>query len=632
MPPNTEQSKETQMIRMAIMLFLAWFATTNAEIVKVENRGVADEHIKCEWKNEQGVPCVTINKSVNTNFIARKINPTKIIYKDDIEKYQLTDLTKVLKFVNNVSIVQSGPAGQQTSLFMRGSNSNHTLVLLNGIPINDQSTTNGAYDFGQDFMTNVIAVEVYKGSAGAHFGADAIGGAVNLISDIEYDNKINVSGANGTKGIDLNYFRYIDDWEVNLKAGLVEAKTESALAGGTDKDGAENKSLALTVKKWFSHNLQFRTHFFTRNTYADLDGHQLVLQEGFDADNNLYALQTGIDYDTRNSKNYITLHSHSYARDYNSPNNELDEYNSDAYVIRAEHKNLWSDKLTFGIGFEHKIDEATFTNRGSYNSSLSSDYDNTGIFTNVAYMFADGLSTSLHLRTDDNDVIGNNSSYKFGLLKENFIPELDLKLSHSTGFKNPSLYELAGADNYGYVGNSNLDSEQSKTNEIGLEYKGFTVNLFETEISNPITYSYPTYVNGEGILKQSGVELGYAIIGDDDSLNLFASSLSSKKTNGADQLRRPEWSLGMNYVKQLDKGLNLITNYNFVGQHFDIHNSNYSTIRMPETHLLDVGLTKDYYGIEYGVKISNLLDEIYQSPHGFSQDGMKFNFVLKSKF
>ena len=300
MPPRnvTEQGDSMRIL----LIFLAWIVTANAEIVKVEKRGVADDIIKCEWNNEQGVPCVTINKSPNTNIVSRKINPTKIIYQTEIEKYQLTDLTKVLQFVNNVSIVQSGPTGQQSSLFMRGSNSNHTLVLLNGIPINDQSTTNGAFDFGQDFMSNVIAVEVYKGSAGAHFGADAIGGAVNIISDIDYDNKINLSGANGAKGVDINYFTYVEDWQVNFKSGLTDTETESALAGGTDKDGAENKSFALTVKKWFTHNLQFRTHFFTRNTYADLDGHSLALQEGFDADNNLYALQTGVDYDTRKSR------------------------------------------------------------------------------------------------------------------------------------------------------------------------------------------------------------------------------------------------------------------------------------------------------------------------------------------
>ena len=178
--------------------------------------------------------------------------------------------------------------------FMRGSNSNHTLVLLNGIPINDQSTTNGAYDFGQDFMSSVLGVEVYKGSAGAHFGADAIGGAVNIVTDIDYEKKISISGADGNRNIKVNYAKYFGDWQIGIKSGYSEAKTQSALAGGTDKDGAENLSMALTIKRWFTEKLQFRTHFFTRNTYALLDGHSLALQEGYDADNNLYALQLSL--------------------------------------------------------------------------------------------------------------------------------------------------------------------------------------------------------------------------------------------------------------------------------------------------------------------------------------------------
>ena len=75
---------------------------------------------------------------------------------------------------------------------MRGSGSNHTLT-LNGIPINDQSTTNGIHDFGQDFIQTVQQIEVYKGSNGSHFGPDAIGGAINF-TDVDYNNSLSVSG------------------------------------------------------------------------------------------------------------------------------------------------------------------------------------------------------------------------------------------------------------------------------------------------------------------------------------------------------------------------------------------------------------------------------------------------------
>jgi outer membrane cobalamin receptor len=53
---------------------------------------------------------------------------------------------------------------------------------------------------------------------------------------------------------------------------------------------------------------------------------------------------------------------------------------------------------------------------------------------------------------------------------------------------------------------------------------------------------------------------------------------------------------------------------------------------MPETHLLDIGITKNYYGIDLGLSISNVFDQDYERPHGFSQDGRKINFILKRRF
>ena len=81
----------------------------------------------------------------------------------------------------DINITQSGPKGQQASMFMRGTGSNHTLVMINGIPINDQSTTQGLHDFGVDFIQTIQQIEVYPGSSAAHFGTNAIGGAVNII-------------------------------------------------------------------------------------------------------------------------------------------------------------------------------------------------------------------------------------------------------------------------------------------------------------------------------------------------------------------------------------------------------------------------------------------------------------------
>ena len=142
--------------------------------------------------------------------------------------------------------------------FFRGSESNHTLVLLNGIPINDQSTTNGIHDFGQDFIQTIQQVEVYKGSNGSHFGPDAIGGAINFITDIDYNNRYSISGFNlNNNSLNYNQTKITDNgWHLNFKGAANQIKSDSAIAKGTEKDGAQNYQLNLNANKWINENLK----------------------------------------------------------------------------------------------------------------------------------------------------------------------------------------------------------------------------------------------------------------------------------------------------------------------------------------------------------------------------------------
>ena len=142
------------------------------------------------------------------------------------------------------------------------------------------------YDVGQEFMFNVQQINVYKGSAGAHWGADAVGGAINFITTVDYAKKINVSGADNDKTISGNYYTNIDGYDISLSAGQHKSKNVSALSGANEKDGTNNKSVAVNVSKWYDL-LHWRTSFFTRNTFTDLDGHNVSIQDGKWSDNSL---------------------------------------------------------------------------------------------------------------------------------------------------------------------------------------------------------------------------------------------------------------------------------------------------------------------------------------------------------
>ena len=504
----------------------------------------------CNWKDN--IPCLTIIP--NSNQLDYKIKPSDIITQKDIKKFNLIDLTKVLNFVNGTNAVQSGPIGQQSSLFLRGTNSNHTLVLLNGIPINDFSTPTGAFDFGQDFMYNVSMIQVYKGASASKFGADAIGGAVNIITFVNHQNNI----ATTDKSISGNYYKNINDWDISIQGGGYKDKDKSALSGGTDKDSINNKSLAINVNKWFN-NINFRSTLFTRNTFANIDGHSLDVQDGF-SDNNFYALQSGLDYKTKDYTNYITLHTQAYDRQY-----ESDQYKSSNYFFKIGHQ-----ANTYGLGLDYKYDE-----------SLTEDDDNVSLFANYNYSIF-----SLGARKDS-----DNETYSVGLFKS-LTDKLDIRANHSTGYKKKTLWTI---------------EEDSKTNEVSLDYSNLTLSLFQSDT---------------GIQNQDGAEISYK----KDNFNIFASHLNSKK-NGVVQLRRPKWKAGFNHILDINK-FNLLTDYSFIGESYDVHNSNWSTIKMKELHLINFGIEKNGFTLN----INNLLNQSYEMPHGFTGEDRQFTLGYNKKF
>ena len=177
----------------------------------------------CKWDNRAGIPCITVSKTPNTSLFNQDNVNKIVITKEDIINSGAVDTNDILKLVSGLDVFQSGQRGQQTSIFTRGSESNHTLVLLNGIAINDQSVTDGLHDFGQDFIQTIQQIEVFKGANGAHFGPSAIAGAINFVTDVDYTNSYSSStilfqNLLKNNSFDNNYTKITKNgWHLNLK-------------------------------------------------------------------------------------------------------------------------------------------------------------------------------------------------------------------------------------------------------------------------------------------------------------------------------------------------------------------------------------------------------------------------------
>ena len=105
-----------------------------------------------------------------------------IITRQQIQERGYQSVAEALFTVPGVNLAPTGGLGQQTSLFTRGTNSNHTLVLIDGIPVNDPSTPAGAFDFGQDLLGDTERIEIIRGPFSSLYGSGALGGAINLVT------------------------------------------------------------------------------------------------------------------------------------------------------------------------------------------------------------------------------------------------------------------------------------------------------------------------------------------------------------------------------------------------------------------------------------------------------------------
>ena len=124
----------------------------------------------CEWNNKKGMPCLTLFSAPNTSKLTEKTLGKTVITKKQMVESGYNDVRGILEHIDGIDVYSDGPRGQKTSVFMRGTNSNHTLVLLNGIPINDQSSPKAMFDFGYDFLQGLQQIEIYKGASGAFLG------------------------------------------------------------------------------------------------------------------------------------------------------------------------------------------------------------------------------------------------------------------------------------------------------------------------------------------------------------------------------------------------------------------------------------------------------------------------------
>ena len=213
-----------------------------------------------------------------------------VLTEADIRSQQSITLSAILQELPGVNVTQSGGLGAQSSLRIRGAESDQTLVLINGIRVNDPSSPDGAFDFGNLLAGNIERVEVLRGASGVTWGSQAVGGVVNITTRSPTE-ELSVFaqgeyGAQDTLRLVSNASGKFGPVGLSIGAGYVRTDGISAFSGGTEADGYRQYSTSGQLQVELTDTIRFEASGYYADSRVDNDS----VFPPFSSDNSQYSL------------------------------------------------------------------------------------------------------------------------------------------------------------------------------------------------------------------------------------------------------------------------------------------------------------------------------------------------------
>lgn len=602
-----------------------------------------------------------------------------VITAADIERRQYRSVIDALRSVPNLTVMPSGGGiGKLTVVFARGTESNHTLFLLDGIELNDPASADGAADLSHIHIDDVERIEILNGPQGTLYGSDALGAVIQVFTRKggdktsawgraeagSFNTFTQSAGASGTKGR-LSWSVSGQHTDTDGISALGDAFRQGD--GTLDDDRHENSNLATRLVYDFSESASIDFSGRYTRTENDLDLNSTYASDDSDSHGSYDQLLLGVNarialFDGA-SEHRLGL---SYTNQEREDRDDFDANNPDDASL--ERNRGWKRKIelqndvyafenhviTFGLEREEdrvrsglNIDLFDYFKNepANLNSSVRADLYNNAAYLQDQFSFGK-LSGTAGLRVDDHELFDLETTWRLALSRQLSASGTRIRGSYATGFKAPTANQLfvdTQSDFGPFVGNPDLRPETSRGWEIGADHSlrsGHSVGLtyFEQRIRNLIDsvfiFNAPDTPPDEVIpstnenisrVKIHGVEFSASgKLAERLAADLGASwSRSENRSTGTLLRRRPlrKASLSLDYTPSNSTQFSLESIY--VGPRNDLDAVNFVDIRRGgyTLHNLTANHTATKHLTLHG-RISNLTDKDYEEPHGFAQPGI----------
>ena len=579
-----------------------------------------------------------------------------VITADEIADRQIQTLPDLLKEVPGLNVVQTGGPGGQTSVFMRGTNSNHTKVLVDGIDVSDPSSPIGTFDFGQFLTQDIQKVEILRGPQSGLYGSDAIGGVVNVITKSgsgpaqfsagaeagSFDTFNQAAGVSGS----LDRFHYAANVG-HMHSGATPVTPLDLLAPGERRIDDDYDNLTGSTKLGFDVTDHFDVGLVARYT----DSHLRLTGENYqnfpaDFPDSAQSANDTRQYYTRAIGHVISFDgaleqtlgiAYSSVKSFEtSPESPESDFFGERVKIDWQGNIRLATDEKLVLGAEHQRDEMTVPLSAS--TTIDSGY------AELQSSIGDAVFNTVSVRYDDNDRFGGKVTYRVAPAYVIQDTGTKFKASVGTGFKAPTLSQMfQNFPDFGFFANPNLKPESSLGYDLGIEQAllGDTVRFgatyFRNNIKNLIedNSDFTTYTN-VGRAVTEGVE-SFAAYQPRQDLNFRLDYTYTQATDDIlhqELLRRPKHKIDLNTAWHATDRLSLNATVLSVSSWID-GNRDFSILRLTAPGYTTMNLAAAYnltgnltiYG-----RVNNLFDRHYEDPVGFLQPSLGAFAGIKTRF
>lgn len=592
--------------------------------------------------------------SINTADFARQAN---------------FDVSQLLRTIPNMSVNRAGPLGALTQIRIRGAEANHTLVLIDGIEVNDVG--NGSeFNFAHLAGADISRIEVLRGPQSARFGADTIGGVIGIFTNQAAEpgikTHVNLESGSfkthyGSAGIAVAQPQGDNLWTGQLNISRMISDGYSASPLGNENDGFEDSSARGSLGyQWGDASLVkvtlSQTEIDAQGDEQDFDFPSTATQGlVIDADQNNASKQRFANFllkteyfgwqqqlsmsETKNRSRFFD--TGTLVSGLNGERSKVDLQTSKLVEVGDLTHSLLIGAQYEGREFENIYPSITSANYAAKDrqQSLIGEY----------VLQTPSRSIALSVRADDNQRFDNATTARV-TFSQNLPQNLRVHSSWGQGIANPTFFELFGFTPNSFTGNPSLQPEESTSWDFGLagsllgQRVGFDLTYFSADLTNEIetVFDMATFTsspaNQTGNSQRHGWEMSMdAVISEQLSVTAHWNFLHSRDPDARVEVRRPEQSgsVSLHYASTNDQGrVSLQVLHNGKNQDSEfIFSTTQDRVTLASYTLVNLTASYDLKpNVTVYLRGENLLDDDYQEVFGYQAPGVGVYAGLKARF